>query len=437
MKGGDKVKEANVVKAFNPDKVKEERSTSEFGPARARGAHSNIINANKPHVYSFDEEEDLFSGSSFISRIIKIPLLDALKGDVKIAFDNESDQSRYDNYISDKKLDPFAVAEETLVEVRKHGTAIVYPYVKAIKGDIGKPLSGVTDILGFKVWHEGLIEKMKFDKDPFSLTFEEVNELKIKRNNEIVNVNPSRVFIVWNDDIKNLRDGEDEYRGISSINKLAQEITGYVTSKYSLTEIIHRLTFILFKMEQGAALDEAKKAEYKKELDILSQLFMGEKDSIEAVNSGNNVNPKIWIEGMLMPFSVATGIPVYRLLGSQEGALATSTENRLQYNALLESVIRKSLEKVIRYCVDLISIAISLGPYKVEWPDLNQLGEKDKMEVNKGKAETYETIGNAFKAFKEAKGVSGAQGVIEEIMKELDVGEGTVKAILGGGSNES
>lgn len=403
------VEGSNMIRA---EKTSELKSVKDL----ERGAHTQTFNPKKPSSYSFEEEEGLFSSVEIVKRIVTIPLKDSLREGFDIRFDNEKDQVRFDNYIASNKLNLKKVLYKLAVETRKHGTAVLFPIVKDSVAEISKELGSVTEVLGFNIIKEDKITNVKFNEDFTSENYGDVEELKLEKD---IIVHPSRVLISWNDG--DITTKETKNLGVSTLNKLSQELTGYNTVKWSLTEIAYRLSFIFFKSDKRVAESRSEQQEYLKDINTLTQGFIDKEDDVITVNSGAGINPETWIVTFLKIISATTGIPVQRILGNEAGAVTGSEENRIQYREVLEAIRQFVYEEPLYFMIDLICSAINLGSYEILWPELLQKSEEEKMKIKKIKAETLKIFFEAFDKARQLKKEESISNVALELADEMGI----------------
>lgn len=379
-----KIKRKKIKKAFDgkeraPKSAKELRNVKE----NRRGADAQSFNPTKDKVYNFEDEAGLFATNEFIKRIITIPVKDSIGKDPIIKFESKSDQSRFDNYIKLKKIDIRYIIYQLIVETRKHGTAVLFPILKDITSSLELQKGVVTDVEGFNIISEDEIKKIEMNDNFWENSYKKIMKITIGEN---IKVHPTRCYVSWND--RDIVYEQGAALGISTLNKLSQELTGYSTIKWSIAELAYRLSFLFFKGDESVAKKKAEQEDWMKDINAKTQGFIGKEDDVISINSGAGINPVTWAEAGVIFISAATGIPKTRILGTEAGALASSEENRLQYKDVLEGMRTFEMEEPIRFIVDLISEAISLGVYEIEWPDLFIKSDNEKSEVNKTNAET-------------------------------------------------
>lgn len=112
-------------------------------------------------------------------------------------------------------------------------------------------------------------------------------------------------------------------------------------------------------------------------------------------------DPKSHFDLLISLISAAKGIPKRILTGSERGELASSQDEKNWLSRIEERRNNYIEPMVLRPLIQrLIDVTVLPKPelFEIEWPDLFAIGEKDKADIAKTKAETLAAYSNAMGA---------------------------------------
>ncbi len=412
-------------------------SNKSLEKTNGRGASSVSLDPTKIDKLDFDGLYRLHQSSKFIQRIIGIPVTDALRDGFDIEFSNESDKKRFDAFVKKNKIDLEAKVEEVAIGKRVYGYSFVIP-ASNVEGNLSE-VSTDGEILGFNYIEPTMVDSIEYYSSVLDHKFKHIKTLYVqdylgtnytKTSANRIKIIEENVFI----------DGFGvSYKGMlinkldptnSLINQLLEEISSASTTKWSLSELIYRANFILFKVDRSVAERDAKQDQFQRDLNTKTQAYMSKNDEAQVVNSANGVNPESWMNQTLMVISSATGIPVQRLTGQQKGAITGSEEDRKQYHDILYTVRRKELNPFINWAVNKISKNINLGEFSIKWNDIDE-SEDQEIETNTKKADLLSKLVDIYIKLANSQGQDRARESILDIATNLGFDKSIMDSLEG------
>ena len=373
---------------------------------------NRATNYVKTKLLGDQELTNMYSDDGLTTRIINIPIDDALKKGIIIDTGEVGKKKEKAERIQKKLRSLKAMSRFKYAQYM----ADLYGGSLALMGttDPGKfstPLNKrrlkSIDTLKVYTLPEIIIEQDDLDTRPDSPTFGEPEYYNIQPygSTDSFKVHKSRVLKFTGIELPPLAVTSDELKqrafGGSRIQNIYKEIQYIGTSFENVQHILNNFvtTILQFaKLEELIAggnsnivTNRISQIAYARNL--LNMIILGPDDKFDKTTSTVTGLPEL-LDRFMMRLSSVTGIPVTRLFGrSAAGHNATGFGDRVDYYDMLRSIQENTLREPLEYLIDLI-IASNDGPkmksgaWELIFPPTEEVDEKTRAEIQKLDMET-------------------------------------------------
>lgn len=134
------------------------------------------------------------------------------------------------------------------------------------------------------------------------------------------------------------------------------------------------------------------KYQVKKEMEINTStlITLGKDDDLQAVGFTQGLNIKDLKDYIYNELSAALGIPMSKLVGSSQGALASAKEDSNRWYEYIETFQKDNLDEILRKVIKLLYAEQKKYDieFELEFNSIRAVDEKEKAEIGKIEAET-------------------------------------------------
>jgi phage-related protein (TIGR01555 family) len=134
------------------------------------------------------------------------------------------------------------------------------------------------------------------------------------------------------------------------------------------------------------------KYQVKKEMEINSStlITLGANDDLQSVGFTQGLNIKDLKDYIYNELSAALGIPMSKLVGSSQGALASAKEDSNRWYEYIEAFQKDNLDEILRKVIKLLYAEQKKYDieFELEFNSIRAVDEKEKAEIGKIEAET-------------------------------------------------
>lgn len=411
----------------------------------SKGSIHDPISSQKPvgeKVLTQEEIDIVFYDYGFSKRLLNEIASSAVKAGFKLDSGNEK--------LDEKVMDRFRELEcsDYLVDLLEHGMkdgiCFLYPVIlqkgaKATKDSL--ELKDIDRIEDFNIFYARDIFQMDRQLDKMKPRYNLLTKLTL--NNQwgatpTVEIDSSRV-IVYEPYPRPERSSQGtKAYGDSFLKRLWDLLLVKDNGIWSAGQLAYAALLKYLKIADQTLLDKMieqfgkDKLQKRKALEINSTTLalIGKDDEIGAVNVSQGINLQQLRDYIYSEFSMDTGIPISKLTGSSQGALASAKEDSLKWYEYIEKFQEDHLDEILRRIITLLYAeqGIYNPVFELKFKSIRPKDEKEEAEIEKIKAETgkikVETLVTLEKSIKNVSlDANTMEDLKRQILESLGIGE--------------
>jgi len=258
-----------------------------------------------------------------------------------------------------------------------------------------------ADITYLHATHPRFIKRIVIETDPTKPRYGDVAAIEVDR---VVNSAPSRVTIprsryIWMANVVT----DDNPEGTSILYPVMDQFTVKKNLDWSVGESYYKNASPLHQLElpEDADADEFDEAEKEfKDISARTEFVTPEGYKIYLHGTQNVMSPAPYVQHNLKCISAGLDVPYQILLGTAAGAVTGAEMNLKDYYQSIAMIQQILVEPYVREVVDALQETgqIPEGTYKLQWLPLEEMGEKERAEIAKMRAEALNIAMSAVPA---------------------------------------
>ena len=414
-------------------------------PNSSKGSIHDPISSQKPvgeKVLSQEEIDVAFYDYGFSKRLLNEIAATSIKSGFELDSGNEGIDKKVLERFKELECSDYIV--ELLENGMKDGICFLYPVIlqrgaKATKDTL--ELKDIDRIEDFNIFYARDIFQMNRQLDKMKPRYNLLTKLTL--NNQwgatpTVEIDSSRVIVYepYPRPERSLQ-GTKAY-GDSFLKRLWDLLLVKDNGIWSAGQLAYAALLKYLKIADQTLLDKMieqfgkDKLQKKKALEMNSTTLalIGKDDEIGAVNVSQGINLQQLRDYIYSEFSMDTGIPVSKLIGTSQGALTSAKEDSLRWYEYVEKFQKDHLDEILRRVLAMLYAeqGVYNPKFELKFNSIRPKDEKEEAEIEKLKAEAAKTrVETLVTLEKSIKNVSldpkAMEDLKRQILESLGIGE--------------
>jgi len=375
----------------------------------------------------------MYNDYGFAKRIINDIASSALKSGFEINSGNkELDEKVMKRF---KNLECADYITRLLETGLKDGIAFLFPVLEGLPLETGSPLDlkKIRKIKDFNIFQARDIVTIERQMDKMQEQYGACKTIQFKNEYGVVPV--AKIDCSWLTGYEpyprpekyttnSIRHGDSFYKRIWDI--LTIKDSGIWSAGQLAYAALLKILKLGDKKELSKQIKEIGKKKYQKkremEMNTTTLLLLGKDDEFETADFSKGIDLDKLKNYIYTEISIDTGIPLSRLTGSAQGALASAKEDSKKWYEYIEKFQTDNLDEMLRNVLKLLYA--EQGQYNAEFElkfnSIRSVDEKEKAEIEKLEAEAQKTVVETLLALeKSIKGIEVDRNILDELKNNL------------------
>ncbi len=388
----------------NKGKGKKENFFRSSNPASSKGDNTlDPVSSQKlleERIITQKEIDILYWGQGFAKRILN----DIASSSIKSGFKINSGKKDIDEKVMKrfKELECSDYLMRLLEYGLKDGIAFMFPILEGLPLVTGEPLElkKIRKIRDFNIFYARDIITIERQMDKMGEQYGTCKNVQFR--NQFGKVSTVKIDSSWLTGYEpyprvdrytsnSIQYGDSFYKRLWDL--LIIKDSGIWSAGQMAYAALLKILKIGDQTKLDSVLNRIGKDKYraKKEMEINSStlLVTGKDDELEVPNMSQGIDWDKLKNYIYSEISIDTGIPMSRLTGSAQGALASAKEDSKKWYEYIENFQQDNLDEILRNILKLLYAELKVydAEFELEFNSIRSVDEKEKAEIEKIEAE--------------------------------------------------
>lgn len=379
------------------------------------------------------EIDIMYWGQGFAKRLLN----DIASSSIKSGFTIESNNKSLDEKVM-KRFVELECADylTSLIETGlKDGIAFLFPVLEGFPLATGEhlDLNKIVKIKDFNIFYARDIIAIERQMDKMKEQYGKIKNIDFKNPyGEVTTVKIDSSWLTGYEPFPRVDKytTSSNYTGDSFFKRIWELLIIKDSGIWSAGQLAYAALLKILKIADKGQLDKIlreiglNKYKAKKEMEINSStlLVTGVDDDFQTVNMSQSIDFDKLKNYIYSEIAIDTGIPVSRLVGTAQGALASAKEDSKKWYEYIEKFQKDNVDEMLRNIIKLLYA--EQGQYNIEFElnfnSIRSMDEKEEAEINKMEAEKTKILVESISILeKNIKDIDIDKNVLENLKEQL------------------